>query len=370
VQGSSALRRLLQSERGNLARAPVLLVSSGETPQSESFPKVHTACEGTKFMVGMEFGFRSVPATVTSAYPTVEDVKKATELIKRLGATSVIGVGSGAAIDLAKAVFQEDDATNNLENLILAPATRGAALAAGASRSILLDPHEETLVLEKHHGHDDDENAVHIAIDPKMICDTGPASVTDAIFASIAIGVDSIYSSDGVVKRPDQVISALRCGLEALHALDHQEEGSSSSTAHELTVEALFHAGELLSYGTGTTNRNITLACVSSILPISFPQAQSLTFISSLLPGLFDTFQDAVLMEGVSSDEVGTLVQRVQAHSMYEKIPSLSSLAVDSTANFDVASMLKQVHTNQSVWNCLDVDDAILEEVLHRSLTR
>ena len=127
----------------------------------------------------MEFGLKSVPFGISSAYPTFGSVGEAVALAKRAGLKEggrggsldggggggdgdgvVIGIGSGAAMDLAKAVADsmfgtvDDTITNGSgsndygsSQLVLAPCTLSGLWAASSnSPSLLLDTKEEMIL--------------------------------------------------------------------------------------------------------------------------------------------------------------------------------------------------------------------------------
>ena len=137
--------------------------------QQQTHPKVHAFVERNVQSLTMEFNLHTVPCHVSSAFPTLESVKEAISLAKRAGLKEgtdgsgdgvVIGIGSGAAMDLAKAVsdslFGNVDSYNNIHeesigleggSLVLAPCTLGGLWAASSnSPSILLDTKEEMLL--------------------------------------------------------------------------------------------------------------------------------------------------------------------------------------------------------------------------------
>ncbi|KAL7525876.1 hypothetical protein ACHAWF_001540 [Thalassiosira exigua] len=140
--------------------------------RSQTDDRVGTFVERHRQCLAFEFGLRTVPAEISSAYPTAEGVDEAIALAKRAGLKKgggrsggeggggegvVIGVGSGAAIDLAKAVSDElfgsedrDPGENWKDDgarLVLAPCTWGGLWAASSDApSLLLDPAEGMLV--------------------------------------------------------------------------------------------------------------------------------------------------------------------------------------------------------------------------------
>merc|ERR1712045_244214 len=90
----------------------------------------------------------------SSVYPTWENVESALTLMHRIGATHIIGVGSGAALDLAKACYFSNrrDANEDSE-LILVPGTLPATLASVSQEILLLSTEEESLLPFQSFGH-------------------------------------------------------------------------------------------------------------------------------------------------------------------------------------------------------------------------
>ena len=148
--------------------------------QLQNDKRIHSFVERNTQSLTFEFNLRSVPCYISSAFPTLQNVNEAVSLAKRAGLKKgsgggrnsggllhnsggdgvVIGIGSGAAMDLAKAVADtlfDNIAPHGCENdgaspkhggsLVLAPCTLGGLWAASSnSPSILLDTKEEMLL--------------------------------------------------------------------------------------------------------------------------------------------------------------------------------------------------------------------------------
>jgi len=141
-----------------------------KSQQQQNHPKVDAFVERNIQSLTMEFNLRTVPCHISSAFPTTNSVNKAVSLAKRAGLKegsfgsgdgTVIGIGSGAAIDLAKAVadslfgnitsHKDDDRDENGfgrgGSLVLAPCTLGGLWAASSNLApVLLDTKEEMLL--------------------------------------------------------------------------------------------------------------------------------------------------------------------------------------------------------------------------------
>jgi hypothetical protein len=135
--------------------------------QHQYDPKTHAFVQRNIQSIQLEFNLRTVPCTISSAFATTESVNEAISLAKRFGLKEgqfgsgdglIIGIGSGAAIDLAKAVADSlfgnisscKDTHNQQEgggSLVLAPSTLGGFMAASSNTpSLLLDTKEEMIL--------------------------------------------------------------------------------------------------------------------------------------------------------------------------------------------------------------------------------
>jgi len=340
VSGKSVLRKFLQKEQGNLSKSPILVISSALPKHSNttiaSVKEVDTACRKLQFYTGMEMGLRTVESHVTSVFPTVENVKTTLELAKRTGASTLIGVGSGAAMDLAKAVLQKSKIGEMTG--ILVPSTHGGILASTSSLPLLLDTREEALIVPE---------------------ESNGGTVVNASEATVVIETNSL--SD--IYKKDALYTCLAIGLDALYRGQEQEgttlldAATSAINDDSYLPEALASAGSILSYGiTGTSVRSSPLALAASLIPPSFPNAPMLTFIASLLPGMVN-----VMGSSYAFDE--TLVKSID-------IPPLASLMVHADGAQSVPTLLSHVKENQALWKCFDIDDGDLEAILHHSLNR
>lgn len=332
VSGKSALSKFLQSERSSLAKAPILIISSGVGVSGTVLPSVDHACRKAQFLTSMQMGLRTLQSSVTSAFPTTNQVRSQIELAKRTGATTIMGVGSGAAMDLTKAVLQKHNGKG-----ILVPCTYGAIIASTSSLPILLDTVEEALVLQDD-SHENDSAVVVETDGLESNCGK------EAAWACLAIGMDSLY------RRPDSTHATLLLehGLKALEDESH-------------LPDALICAGSALDYGMDDHLRSSPLALAVSLIPPCFPNASAVTFFASLLPGICQ-------MNSASSDLETQVQTKLKEYEC--DVPSLASLVLHSDAAQSVPTLLSHVRSNQALWQCLDVDDDVLEVILHYSLNR
>ena len=199
VAGLQPLRNYIRQNIGNLRSTPCLLISSSPPPsvstsvagtknpsslatdekqqkqlkqqlklqQQQHDPKTYAFVQKNIQSIQLEFNMRTVPCTISSAFPTRESVNEAVSLAKRAGLKEgqfgsgdglIIGIGSGAAIDLAKATADslfgnissyQGDGNDQHEggSLVLAPSTLGGFMAACSNTpSQLLDTKEEMIL--------------------------------------------------------------------------------------------------------------------------------------------------------------------------------------------------------------------------------
>ncbi|KAL3776105.1 hypothetical protein ACHAW5_002757 [Stephanodiscus triporus] len=180
------LRDYIRQNVADLRSSPCLLISSappppGGTSAQQDDPRVRAFVERNEQHLALEFNLRAVTCRVSSAFPTSTSLDEAVSLAKRAGLKGaggegrgggppgqgvIVGMGSGAAMDLAKAVADamfgnistreggdgndDDDGTDpaaGSASLVLAPCTIGGVWAASSNSSIsLLDTKEEMLL--------------------------------------------------------------------------------------------------------------------------------------------------------------------------------------------------------------------------------
>mmetsp|Transcript_9758 Transcript_9758/g.21892 ORF Transcript_9758/g.21892 Transcript_9758/m.21892 type:complete len:473 (-) Transcript_9758:735-2153(-) len=178
LSGPSSLRTHLKSRVSSLRRSPCLIVASDLPSEEQSAAAAaarapppanirsfrHVLSDDVNragFTASMELGLRTVNCTVTGAYPTWDDVGGGIDMARRVGATTVLGVGAGAAVDCAKAVASAlreqgsngggsssngGGSSDDSVELILAPSTLGGTMAAMSSSPLLLSTAEEALL--------------------------------------------------------------------------------------------------------------------------------------------------------------------------------------------------------------------------------
>jgi len=323
-----------------------------------------------EFYTSMQYNLKTVSygkSTLFGAYPTKNDIESVMELMRRTGATNVMGVGSGAAIDLAKICFYEcfkqDDSfvTDDGAQLILHPSTLGATLTATSRDCLSLCTQEEALLPyycpETLKCKDFDD--IHVIVDEKAIAvpmwisseghshnntlgtmsaereKNNNATVLDCVYASLVIALDAAHSltdsvdyDTGVVSHEDYCKYLDECVTSAVKCLDILEKTTAASLDDPTNVEStiteskvhaintMIQAGKLLSFGnfasTPTTRRNISITLTSSLLPTYFPNGNWTTFTASLLPGVCNALGNHYGFQSVvENDTLRSVIARI-----------------------------------------------------------
>lgn len=350
-QNTKSLQKFLRNELPVLQQSPLLLITS--EPAAMGAPPLQAVGESSKllqFTLGQQFGLRTVPSHVSSAFPTLQDMEQRLELLRRTGASSIVAVGSGAAVDLAKALAVEKK--DSLEHLILVPSTYASILAAGSTHSLLLDSVEETLVPLPAAGGDMTRSCetTVVLLDSKYIA---PVDHSHVVNASLAIILDACLR-----KSQHPLLNEM---LTDMHHLIVEKPDQELS--HEMAINLLFQSGDLLSYGLGREDRSAPLALAASLIPRIFPHVHVLSFFGSLLPGLCEAFIESS-SEMPLADELCVTLRK----GGFTNIPKLA-VTDESMQGFSVPDMaLSHIQANQTVWKAFDVPNDTLTKILSNSL--
>ena len=369
--GVKSLRAHLQSELPNLRQTPVLVISSevGASASTKIKP-VADSCQWVKLTLAQQFSMRTVPTTISSAVPTKDSLEQTLELMQRTGAASVVSVGSGAAMDLGKAVqttLENDEKSEKKTPLILVPTTFSGVLASGSSHSLFLDNEEETLVPfpQRHQAildtSDDGSNSSRATIstlEPEKYMEPMDATKFDQLlYAIAAILLDASLRESSHPSLPVLL-------QNTTNLIKNNNEMDATSL-----IPMLYESAGLLSYGLSDgfeeeDNRSITIALASSLIPTLFPETHPTSFLAILAPGLCH-----LLTEQTSDHEpLGELVTALQER--FERKPPPSLVPVDeSLQGFSVPDMaLSHIQANQAVWKPADVSDEIFVQVLQHCM--
>ncbi|CAJ1942918.1 unnamed protein product [Cylindrotheca closterium] len=346
--GLSAFRRFLREETPTLRKSPVLVIASESADHGvKTLKAVEDACRAVNYVLTQEMGLRIVQSSISSAFPTIHDLEQRLELIRRTGASSVVAVGSGAAIDLSKVLPHQKE----IEHLMLVPSTSAAMLAASSSHSLFLDSVDEALVPFPSALGTPQTNTNIISLEPSYLAS---AELSHVLFATLAIVLDACYrkSSHPIL------LEAVRNLVEVLGNPDKDRD-------HATAQELLYQSGMLLSYGLGQDDRSIPIALSSSLIPTIFPHIHVLSFFASLLPGICELVDE----QDHDDEAVVKLVQMVKSISP-ESIPQLAV----NDANLDGFSVpdmsLSHIQSNQALWKSFDVPNKVLLQILERSVQK
>ncbi len=438
LRNSSVLQSHLSSIVSKLRSSTTLIVSSAPAahrakdagPQKidQELKRLHSGIENQisqcKFVVSMQFNLKTISygsSTLSAAYPTENDLDAALELMKRTGAINVIGVGSGPAMDLAKASYYKncevtDVSDGDESHLILNPGTLGATLTAASKDCLTLSQKEEALL--PYYSRPRQTNATTILLDEKMIsvptwCSSNDtlqlrshrghnATITDAALAGLVIALDAAkafgdISSDEVEVQEQfrrLLVDCVRNSLDCINTMN--EYGMDDPNGRNVAIEAskkhaigsMLNAGQLLSFGRDNSlpRRNISVAMSSSLLPKYFPFGNWISFTASLLPGVCraiaesDGADDNALLSSIAGMITGGNQKQNSLSSLVEWadeishtnessiiVPSLSALAEGAP---DPNELLTHVEDNGAFLNCEDADSSYIETLLIASLNR
>ena len=380
----TSLRNYIRSNIHRLRSSPTLLISSSPPPaistsvsgikssnnslyddltsqktntlkfqQQQNNKTIHTFIERNIQSIKLEYNLKSIQTTISSAYPTLHDVNEAVDLAKRAGLGSdgvVIGVGSGAAIDLAKAVndtlFQKNINSNdgstkeNNDSLILAPCTLSGLWAATSnSPAILLDTKEEMLLPHLSTSSWNDVYAIRretvVTLDDSKLWDlpllytpfqpmkrseyTCTPSLAHIAAAILVVVLDVCRSLDVYIEAggkddvtdtikhdllQDIVFVSLYCGgivelasKEGKGIVNEDKEEDEPEIFQQDVMNQLPRLSNIIHQASKITKQPLTATgtipqqLANALLPQYFPQTHLVTYLASMLPAMCDTFQ-------------------------------------------------------------------------------
>lgn len=311
VRCSSLKNHLTENLLQEIKPSPVLVFTSKPTrttikPLSEFIFRFESLAKD-------DLGLADIhSASIASVFPTQKDVEDAQDLIRETGASTVIGVGSGVAMDLVKAI----DASTTLEHKLLVPATSAAVFAANTPYSLMLDLEKEILVQE--------------------------SSPKSPKFTSMA-------QQGTVFPSPDSMTACHSILLDAAHRLPPERimdlELARWALAFDPYIQGMISTSLQMSAttkGQEEESCNAPLALAASLIPAYFPSATMFRFWAALLPGL------------ASLHETAPKIDRT-------KVPALSDMGRPTS----VETLLGHVQRNPMA---SDLDMEQLEQILTVSL--
>jgi len=406
-------------------------------PLQNFHSQISSHTQSIQFFTSMQHNLKTMQYGSTSfhsSYPTKSDVDQSLDIIRRTGVDHIIGVGNGAAIDLAKICHsymtvegKECDGVddkNNHQQLILVPSTLGGVLASTSKHGLVLDVEEEALIVPQMNsaGTINSRN-LNVLVDQKSISIPtwinqhnhlnrtsnrfNVPTITDAMLASLVIALDfqlALWSVDDLMIDEEEIIlmqqhkkSLNQSLLLSISCLKHllRDEGTNADDTildksnividqkvKKDAIEALIHSGSLLSFGNlhspMNLRRNISLALSSALLPKYFPHGNWMTFTASLLPGVIEGLADIdidkykTLRQDKESnfDLLSSSIEWMKEDMLIKNSGNIPSLSALVEGTPDVTELVQQVEHNGAFLDCEDCDSDLLELVLGFSLNR
>ena len=320
----SSFESFLRTNRLSLSQSPVVLISSEDNDDNNNKEAVNRV----KFLATQAMGLRCVPATISSRFPTQVDLDSVRTLIRRSGATHVLGVGNKAAMDLTKLTVNDNNDNNDNDQQLLChllPTTQSALLHCSTTHSLFLSLEEETILCRP---------------------DNDPTSTTTV---SIVVDKDSVKPS----AHSQWAMQALKIDQQLIGQLDGDDEDAPSLENQQELL--LLSMGSGLSFGTDDANpiRSPLVALAASLIPPVFSSVPIFTLWASLLPGL---------------EAVAGLEPNYNAENVSSPPPPLASLALEPQP---LDQLMQHVRSNRMAWNGVqDIDDELLFAILQKSLDR
>ena len=386
VADASSWKEFVRQNVGRLRSSKCLLVQSSSLPESSSNKKrnefmqrLNQSVERNVSVSRLQYNIPIVPMNISSAVPTLSELKGGVELAQRSGTTMIVGMGSGSAMDLAKSI---SISTN--QPCILCPNTLGGIMASSNPIPLHLDPHEEALLPAPWYNQStlpemeivlDSQDIIlpfsmerqdNIVINKERRDDatySGASSCPTLIDATLSSLVISTLSSDNNNNNNDDDDirqSCMQTCISLLKQIDTHIHHSSNGNDGDGTIDfskefvqdctpnailAMRQAGQLFMQQNNNDNiRSIPLALTCALLPKYFPHANMISFTSSMVHAL-------------SSLEIPP--------SLFPYIPRMSSF-VEGTPNLE--EMMDFIDTNAALINCQDHDPSILQHILSQSL--
>lgn len=247
IRGLKGLATFLQTEKSQLRRTPIILVTSEADKLSR--PAVAEAIRQVQFMLAQRFGFRMAPMTVKSSIP--DDASSHT-MVNRLGAKTAVAVGSGNAMDVAK--------TLPIKRLLYVPATYGASLVASAQGALHVDAQGEIGV--DVNTNSEPTKQIHRVLLEEAYFDTENHQIP------LAAGMALLHDHGGALP-------------------------ASLPTTHDERYEFMSHVGaKILSYGLKNTPRSKPLAIATALQATIFRKYSLMEIMASLLPAYDDSVME------------------------------------------------------------------------------
>jgi Iron-containing alcohol dehydrogenase len=355
--GVQQMQQFLQKEKSRF-RSMILVVSAPiEEPSAESRSVLSHSIRHTQYLLQQKLGYSAIIANCSSsAFPTFQDVENVTQLAQRMGADVIAAVGSGNAIDVAKAAALGNTL---VDKLLLIPLTYGASIAALSSHALLYDETENAVLpqpqIEASTEQQPNSSRTVLLLNDRTLFDT--TSYLDCtLLALLSLLLDWMYqhgtSEEGASSYP-KILSIAEEILACLTPTARDLEDDRS--LHDRRVDLCQLIGHrYLSFGGHPSEpRCIPLALATSLIPHSFSQYSLMTVLASFVPAYCEILQAD--MEQIDP-EITALLQRIPV----AKAPKIIT-------NEPYGSLLSHIHANQALWNCYDTEK---DDTVYRSLLR
>lgn len=392
---------------GTLRASPCFLISSTPPPNDDDRDDRDDRSAGShdakahnfvarNLLLSMQYNLRSTFCTISSAYPTPDSVDEAVLLAKRAGMTgdgTIIGIGSAAAIDLAKAT------STNLGSslLVLSPYSLGGLWAACSPQHLVLDTKEECIVSKKTTVKD----TVVTLDEPRLLGDlpvysefqpsardaycSGSLAMSHFAAGSLAVLLSQLNSAHAprhhseLIGLSSELAMVLRLASKLRQNGDDEMQETCTAAAKDSLLETIPRLHQVLGdVSTGTSGPQ-TLA--NALLPTHFPQSHYVSFLGCTLNGVCgdlstDSQQDlaqsvasAILDTGENPSPKDVLSLRAWSEQMTRDcgIPSLSSYAYGTP---DMKTLYGSLGSYETIMDRAfsQTDRQRIEQVLRRSL--
>jgi hypothetical protein len=356
--GVQRVQQFLQREKSRF-RSMILVVSTPMEQPIAARTGLTRAIQHTQYLLQQKLGYSAILAHCSpSAFPTSQDVDNVMQLSQRMGADVIAAVGSGNAMDVAKAAAFGNSL---VDELLLIPLTYGASIAAVSSHALLFDETENALLpqprMETSAEQQPNPSKTIISLTDSTIFDTtGQSEYT--LLALLSIVLDWMYqhgsSEEGETSYP-KILGITEEILACLTPMADDPEDDRSPHDRRLDLCQLIGHRYLPFGGNPEEPRCIPLALAASLIPNSFPQYSMTTVLASFVPA----YCEILLADPDQQENFPEFL------AMLQRVPVAKAPKI--ITNEPYGSLLSHIHSNQALWNCYDTDK---DDAIYRSLLR
>lgn len=350
-------------------RSMVLVVSepSPDDPNAARQALLTKTVDHVKYFLRQQLGYSAVVAKCsTGPFPTFYDVNNVVLLAQRTGANCVAALGTGNAMDLAKAAR---NANHNfwLDDMLFIPLTYGASIAALSTHSLMDDvPKQVALIPEPEIESMEEPRSrpmTVFALTDRTLFDV-MSRADHAMLALLTMVLDCVlqWKRDHDLTYP----KLLAITEEILYCLDPQpfraEESVDQRSIHERRLDLCHLVGRnYLSFGWHPAQpRCMSMALAAALMPVSpsFSQYSLTTVLASFAPAYCE-----ILLSDASER-----ASHPELLALLERMPLSAAPKIITNEPFD--SLMSHIHGNQAIWNSHDAekDDAFYRSLLKHHL--